>query len=162
MEDREIKEIIDSAISMVRGEKRPLQSGSSERAFSHRLAVYLEEPFRGWDVDCEYNRQGIFTKELEGIAECDERRRTDRIYPDIIVHHRTNDNEPIAGENLLVIELKNDNAEDVCDRSKLELFTSPNGHYRYQLGLYINVGNHEFNKTWYKNGKQIAEESILA
>ena len=162
MKDLEIKEIIDSVISMVQGEERPLQSGSSERAFAHRLAVYLEEPFSGWDVDCEYNRQGMLTKELEGVAECSERRRTDRIYPDIIVHHRTNDNESTAGENLLVIELKNDNVEDPCDRRKLELFTNPDGHYKYQIGLYINVGDHEFKKTWYKNGEQVSEEVLFA
>lgn len=162
MEDREIKEIVESAISQVRNEERPLQSGSSERAFAHRLAVYMEDPFGGWDVDCEYNRQGMLTKMLEGIAECDERRRTDRIYPDIIVHRRTNDNEPTESENLLVIELKNDDAEDVCDRRKLELFTNPNGHYKYQLGLYINVGKHQFNKTWYKNGEQVPEEVLFA
>jgi len=162
MDDKKIKEIVERAISMVQSEERPLQSGSSERAFAHRLAVYMENSFDGWNVDCEYNRQGMLSKELEGIAECNERRRTDRIYPDIIVHHRTNDSEPSIGENILVVELKNDAVEDVCDRRKLELLTNPGGRYKYQLGLYINVGDHQFNKTWYKNGEQVPEEVLFA
>lgn len=156
MKNKEIKEIIESAISKVKKEDRPLLFKASERSFAHRLAVYMEEPFKnkGWDVDCEYNRQGTLSKELEGIADCDEQKKTDRIYPDIIVHRRTNNNEPSVGENLLVIEIKNSSKEDVCDRRKLELLTSEKGNYKYQIGLYINVEKElQFKKTWYENGE---------
>mgnify|MGYP001574549244 CR=1 FL=1 len=162
MDDKRIREIVESAISQVQAEEKPLQSGSSERSFAHRLAVYMEDDFEKWNVDCEYNRQGMLPKELEGIAGCEIQKKTDRIYPDIIVHHRTNDGEATVGENLLVIELKNDEVEDVCDRRKLELLTHPGGYYKYQLGLHINVGDHKFHKTWYKNGKQVYEEVLFA
>lgn len=163
MKNHRILEAVMSAIECVKSETRRLQAGVSERAVAHRLAVHMEGQFEGWDIDCEYNRRGPrFPKELDGIVECEERRITNRILPDIIVHHRTNEAGPKDDDNLLVVELKNDNGEDVCDRRKLELFTDPEGYYKYQLGLYINVGNHEFTKTWYKDGVQIAEDALGA
>jgi|AntRauTorcE11897_2_1112592.scaffolds.fasta_scaffold01634_2 hypothetical protein len=161
MENYRILEAVISSIECVKSEARPLQAGVSERAVAHRLAVHLESQFEDWDIDCEYNRRGSMSpKELDGIVECEERRTTNRILPDIIVHHRNNEVEPKDGDNLVVIELKNNNSEDVCDRRKLELFTDPKGNYKYQLGLYINVGDNEFTKTWYKDGVQIAEEEL--
>jgi len=68
----------------------------------------------------------------------------------------------MPGKNLLVIELKNDDEEDICDKKKLELFTTPNSHYEYQLGLYINIDNNSFNRTWYKQGKKISEEELVS
>ena len=29
-----------------------------ERTLTHRLAVYLEKQFSGWQIDCDYNRLG--------------------------------------------------------------------------------------------------------
>lgn len=121
----------------------------------------MEDSFDGWNVDCEYNRQRMISKQLEGIRGCDEQKKTNRIYPDIIVHHRTNNDDPIRGENLLVIELKNDDPEDACDRRKLELLTHQDGYYKYQLGLYINISDNQFTKTWYKNGEAVSEEVLL-
>ena len=77
-------------------------------------------------------------------------RKTDTIVPDIIVHHRGSEGRL---HNLLVIELKKDAAEDACDRKKLELLTRPDGHYAYQLGLYINIDGGKFACTWYENGR---------
>ncbi len=162
MDNSTIVKIVNSAISQVQGEKRPLQHGASERSFAHRLAVYMEDSFDGWDVDCEYNRQRMIPKELEGIAGCEAQKKTDRIYPDIIVHRRTNKDEPVRGENMLVIELKNDDVEDACDKRKLELLTRPDGYYGYQLGLYINIGDHDFIKTWYKDGAQVLEKALFS
>lgn len=163
MENRRIVEIIDEVIEMVKNEVPALQIGASERSYAHRIAVHMESYFGGWNIDCEYNRRGPrFPKELDGINECEERRTTDRILPDIIVHHRTNEATPKDDDNLLVIELKNNTDEDVCDRKKLELFTDPDGYYKYKLGLYINVGNHDFKKTWYKDGVQVTEKDLLA
>jgi hypothetical protein len=160
MKNKEIKEIINSAILQIRSEARPLQIGASERSFAHRLAVYMEKPFKDkdWDVDCEYNRHGTLSKELEGIASCNEQKSTDRIFPDIIVHRRSNNSDQSVGENLLVIEIKNSNGEDACDRRKLELLTDKGGNYKYQIGLYINIGQLEFNTTWYEDGEKIPQD----
>lgn len=162
MENHRILEAISAAIQHVKKEERPLQVGVSERAVAHRLAVYMEPYFEGWNIDCEYNRQRMIPKELQDIKACDAQKKTDRIFPDIIVHHRTNEDEPSNDDNLLVIEIKNDEEEDTCDRIKLELLTNPNGYYKYQLGLYINVGNREFKETWYKDGMEVTKEELLA
>jgi hypothetical protein len=99
----------------------------------------MEQFFTGWDVDCEYDRDGFVRMYLRQIAQCDQQRETDAIVPDIIVHHRR---EYGSDHNLLVIELKKDDPNDVCDRMKLELLTDAGGRYRryaYRLGLYINT-----------------------
>ena len=33
-----------------------LRIDGNERSITHRLAMYLQDEFEGWDVDCEYNR----------------------------------------------------------------------------------------------------------
>lgn len=77
----------------------------NERSISHRLALYLEEEFPGWNVDCEYNRDEHEPKRLhvnpETIQSDDEQGTT--VYPDIIVHRR---GKP---ENHLAIEIKKRN-----------------------------------------------------
>lgn len=70
---------------------------------THRLALYLESEFPGWDVDCEYNRLGDAPKKLtRRLSEQVDAADTDAytVFPDIVVHRR--------GEqlNLLVIEAK--------------------------------------------------------
>jgi hypothetical protein len=155
MINKNIVYAINGAITLLQAEKRPLQPGVNERAFAHRLAVHMEGSFPGWDVDCEYNKHGMNIKALEGIQACDEQKKTDRIYPDIIVHKRTNDS-PIE-ENLLVIEMKRNDACDPCDERKLQLLTDFGREYRYQLGLYINIQDNQFINTWYSNGVVIEE-----
>jgi hypothetical protein len=76
----------------------------SERSLTHRLAVHLEAQFRGWAVDCEYNRVGHRPKEI--VNHAPDMVNTDSedavtVFPDIIVHRRGE-----AGPNLLVIEAK--------------------------------------------------------
>jgi hypothetical protein len=98
---------------------------------SRSRAAQMQPLFPGWNIDCEYDRDGLLKKLLDGIRECDGRSTT-IIYPDIIVHHR---NGTGRENNLLTIELKQNDQENFCDRTKLELMTRPDGHYRYQLGL---------------------------
>jgi hypothetical protein len=123
-----------------------LEINASERTISHKLAEYLQTQFPEWHVDCEYNRKENEIKRLNAIEECSEQKRTDRIFPDIIIHHRR------VNENLLVIEVKS-NQDDLCDRRKLKLLTQKNGEYGYDWGLYIQFNNTEKpNLTWYKEG----------
>ena len=112
-----------------------LEQQVHERSLAHKFAEYLQDEFQDWNVDYEYNRKGKTTKVLEGIRECDEQRKTNRIYPDVIVHHRNNKGKK---GNLLVIEAKMENSEnDPCDRKKLELLTLQTGDFKYCLGLSI-------------------------
>ena len=95
-----------------------LRNDVNERSITHKLAQHLEKYFRGWDVDCEYNRVGteLMTKRLRspGAEQC----HTDdtdaqTIYPDIIVHRRGKENQ-----NLLVIEAKKSSSRSGTSRDE--------------------------------------------
>ena len=152
MTSAQIRAAVRAAIESLRAEKPPLKFRTiHERSTAQRLAVHLEPHFRvTWNVDCEYDHDGQVRKTLEGIAGCGGR-KTDYILPDIIVHRRGCEGRL---NNLLVIEVKKNAAEDACDRKKLELLTRPDGHYHYQFGLYINVHGGKCTCTWYKDGKR--------
>jgi hypothetical protein len=153
MTDNQIKNAIQTAIKALKAESPILDYASvHERSTAHRLAVHMEVLFNGWNVDCEYDRDGQREKFLLGIKDCNNKKKTDKILPDIIVHRREKSG---LENNLLVIELKKDATEDPCDKKKLELLTKVNGYYQYQLGLYININNGAFICTWYKNGEKV-------
>jgi hypothetical protein len=146
----EIRARIAVAINMLLEETPPLAVAVvHERSTAHRLAVHMEASFPGWNIDCEYDRDGLMRKELVNIHECDGR-ATDRILPDLIVHHRESHRRE---HNLLVIELKKDAWEDACDTAKLRGLTDQTGEYQYQFGLYLNIDNGHFLCTWYENGQ---------
>ena len=144
----DIKLKIEKALNIL-GERDGdlLEIKINERTLCHRLAIYLEEIFIGYNVDCEYNRVGshdpkrliygkvgkIFKKsgvKGQGIADIDAR----TVYPDIIVHKRREE------ENLLVIEVKKDTNKtdksvdiDILKKYKQEL------KYEYAVFLLIKV-----------------------
>jgi hypothetical protein len=133
-----------------------------ERAIAHRLACHLEfgKGYEKWDIDCEYNKDGLqsskYVQALEGpIRERALKRAAQRgeaeyqralleteylIYPDIIVHHR---GEEGHWNNRLVIEIKKTtNSDDrEIDEHKLKLLTADREGYdlnfHYQGGLFI-------------------------
>lgn len=160
MTDEEIKRAVTAAIEGITREEPKLEFDDvHERSTAHRLAVQMEALFEGWNVDCEYDRDGQVKKALMGIRECDRERATDWVLPDIIVHRRR---ESGRANNLLVVEIKKHEQENACDRRKLELFTDPRGGYSYQLGLYINISGNRFMITWYKDGAQLPGTEELA
>lgn len=124
-----------------------LENNASERCIAHKLAEHLQRLFPLWNVDCEYNLNMNEIKVLEGLRECDERRATDRVFPDIIIHKRG------LKKNLLVIEIKKNHLDPKCDEKKLELFTAPEGEYNYVLGLFLKFTGTKTTEQWYKNGK---------
>ncbi len=100
----------------------------NERSISHKLASYLQEGFKGWDVDCEYNRDHHDPKRLNLLNISSLEVRPDEVqaktvYPDIIVHHRG------TRENLLVIEIKKTSNPESNDFDMLKL-----KEYKEQLG----------------------------
>lgn len=127
-----------------------LEVGVNERSIAHKFAEYLQAEFPDWNVDCEYNRNESLVKTLEGIHRCKDQRRTDRIYPDIIVHIRN------TNENLLVVELKVD-SDDNCDIEKLKLFTAPNGGYQYFHGLFLRFKTESGKplQRWFFGGREM-------
>ena len=120
-----------------------LENDSSEWAVAHRFAVYLEALFPGWNIDCEFNRQGDSdnAKELADGS---------RVRPDIIVHHR---GRPEREHNLVAIELKK--VASVSDQAKLQEYTArPRGKrkFQYRHGLAIELGGN-CKMTWFEDGR---------
>ncbi|MEE9190060.1 MAG: hypothetical protein V3U16_04755 [Candidatus Neomarinimicrobiota bacterium] len=172
MDKQQISEIVDKAINDLK-EKDPflLKHNISERAISHKLAVYLNNKFPNYTVDCEYNgyakadndkkyimiiRQRIIELGKLKDSEKDEDLLKRLVYPDIIVHQRGQDN------NLLIIEIKKKNNDDIeFDREKLSRYTSPDyeNDLSYSLGALITfiTGEDELSHEieWYESGKNI-------
>jgi len=104
MTHEQIEAVLNAALDkFFERDEHLLAADTSERSMSHRIAVYLGEQVHGYDVDCEYNRDGINPKELcldvEKVSSADDEAVT--VFPDIIVHRRGNNDH-----NLLVIEMK--------------------------------------------------------
>jgi hypothetical protein len=128
----QVKQKVRAAFELlIRKDAHLLKIDVNERSITHRLALHLQDAFKGWDVDCEYNRNRSDTKKLiigdgvripvEAIQTDDEQGKT--VYPDIIVHHRGTD------ENLLVVEVKKttNHVPKGFDLNKLQ-------EYKRQLG----------------------------
>lgn len=125
-----------------------LEHDVNERTITHRFAIYLENHFDGWDVDCEYNRPAgglkhLFSEVERRLAEVSGEEPLTRdtlgrtVYPDVIVHRRG------TRENLLAIELTkstNPVPEDFA-RSKLSGYKDhPDLRYRYACLVQLEVG----------------------
>ncbi|HEU4326644.1 MAG TPA: hypothetical protein VFS21_26120 [Roseiflexaceae bacterium] len=147
-----------------------------EPSISHRLALYIESRFGGFNVDCEYNggvdgetgRKKISDvlvrhAEIFGVLTPEEARKNSRddfiskdVCPDIIVHRRGGRG---LMDNLLVIEVKkstNENRVD-WDKYKLSRFTSGNisESLHYQFGAFMMFVCHKdpwCHIIWYHNG----------
>jgi len=52
-----VKQKVRTSIELlIRNDAHLLKIDVNERSITHRLAVHLQDAFKGWDVDCEYNR----------------------------------------------------------------------------------------------------------
>ena len=93
------------------------------------------------DLDCEYNRNMNDPKMM----------RSDRkIIPDLVIHRRRSNRN-----NLLVIEFKKKNAETYDkenDRNKLMYLTDQKEDFKYNFGLFVELGSHEVYMEVYQEG----------
>ena len=115
-----------------------------ERTIAHRLAIYIEKRFLGFNVDVEYNRMrdkyglddigNIIGKRFEW-EKIDEIEKTRYVYPDIIVHKRDQQ------ENLIEIELKFawKNSRKDLDFKKINEYVE---QLNYKYGVYIELNEH--------------------
>jgi hypothetical protein len=166
---------LDSAVRQVLDRDRYLlEKDINEPAISHRLAVYLEAEFEGFNVDCEYNgnvdadsgRKYIHflktrAKQL-GLIDTNaiEQELVYRsVFPDIIVHKRGQNG---SGNNLLVIEVKksSNRKRGDWDAEKLSRFTSSEHENRfdYDYGAFVRftVGAQpSVCIQWYQNGQNL-------
>lgn len=126
-DDRQIDDAVNAAINeLMRRDRYLLEVDANERSISHRFAIYLERHFPGYDVDCEYNRDGIDPKEVVWFDTQPTTEDADAktVFPDIIVHKRGE-----QSRNLLVVEMKKVGNPQPRDRDLGKLRA-----YRKQLG----------------------------
>lgn len=155
-----LKEHIDNAFHMLYSRDRHLiyngaisDNGKDdkhhvgERAIVFRYAHYLqnlinEDPWlKKYDLDCEYNRNGVECKSLPSFP--------NGTYPDLIIHKRGSNDK-----NILVMEFKtywNSNVKD--DMKKIEEFTDTNGKYRFKYGVSVLVNIDAPKLKWFGNEK---------
>lgn len=113
----------------------------NERSITHRLAMYLEDEFPDWHVDCEYNRNHDGVKRLKGLRK--ETVTIDNtngvsVFPDIIIHRRMTD------KNHLVIEVKKSTNSETpdFDLEKLRGFKEELG-YTHALFILLVTGKNK-------------------
>ncbi|MCP2241260.1 hypothetical protein [Thermoanaerobacterium thermosaccharolyticum] len=165
------KPVKDALDKLHYNDKYLLEHDVNEQSITHRLAMYLEDAFFNYNVDCEYNRYGDDSKRLIGKSykkykkdfkcEIDKFKNeidSDKIVkPDIIVHKRGGNDH-----NLLAIELKKSNNKDEnYNRLKLMIFTDKDYGLSYKYGLFIKLDKEkELNKLyklcWFSDGKCIS------
>lgn len=109
----------------------------NERSIAHRFAMYLQAQFSNWDVDCEYNRDGVNPKRIGHLGLDPDAEDTEgkTVFPDIIVHRRG------TGDNHLVIEIKKSTSavDRNIDRQKLEGYMR-DLNYTFALFVEFQVG----------------------
>ncbi len=157
----DVKDALTQALDgFYKWDKDLLKINISERAMAHRLAVYLERRFRGYHIDCEYNKRHDVS--AAGVTETPDKEVPEKgkVYPDIIVHKRG----PNTSKNILAVELKkssNKIGRD-SDVKKLKGYTKRTGKFQYDFGVFIELSVRKRNNSrenfakceWYENGKK--------
>jgi hypothetical protein len=131
------RKVVSALKELVTRDKELLLNNVNERAITHRLGAHVQGRFRGWNVDCEYNRNHDDVKRLHlkprSVMTDDTEGQT--VFPDIIVHKRYSDT------NLLVVEVKKstNNHGDHYDLQKLRAFKAELG-YQYAVFVKLSAG----------------------
>jgi len=139
MNEKDVKVAMSAALAtLLERDSYLLLMNVNERSISHRLAIYLESQFPGWDIDCEYNRNHDDVKrlQLEARHASDADIEAVTVFPDIIVHHRSKD------DNLLVIEMKKTNSKENADYDMKKLHAFKNElKYRFAVFVQLETGS---------------------
>ncbi|WP_273836583.1 hypothetical protein [Serratia marcescens] len=112
-----------------------LSIDANERSITFRFAMYLQLSFPGWNVDCEYNRDGVEPKRLRHLELYPDSEDVEAktVFPDVIVHRRG------TQQNHLVLEFKKSTS---CVDRRIDLLKLQG--YKQQLGydhaLFVEVG----------------------
>ncbi len=124
----------------------------SEQCMVFHIGGYMKNKmstltkFQWADLDCEYNRNMNNPKMM---------RDGRRFVPDLIIHRRRSNRN-----NLLVIEFKKKNAnlhDKEDDRNKLMYLTDQEETFKYNFGLFVELGSHEVDVEVYREGKMQTE-----
>ena len=88
----------------------------------------------GYNVDCEYNRDGYGIKQVDG----------NYVYPDFILHKRGSNED-----NLLIIEFKTWwNPDNNTDIEKIQRMMHPQLRYKYKYGCCITINQDNSEIFW--------------
>lgn len=127
--------LVDSVITAVQTfldrDAYLLWADVNERTMTHPLTICVEAAFEGWNVDCEYNRDGHDPKEI-AFGSGDDTEDGSCVFPDVIVHRRG------TGDNHVGFELKKSNNPESDDRDfeKLRGYCSQLG---YRHGVFLRL-----------------------
>ncbi len=142
-----ITEVTQAVAELFRRDHLLLEVDVSERAITHRLALYLTPLFSEYDVDCEYNRHGTDPRKskklyslLSNNPDPGNNGNGSLVLPDIVVHRRG-----IDSDNLLVIEVKKavgSETDDTRDLDKLRAYCDSRERegLNYRYGLFLKFG----------------------
>ncbi|MBA7694558.1 hypothetical protein ES703_103169 [subsurface metagenome] len=163
MEIDDVKEKVEYGMRLLRDNDQDLFAVNvNERTITHKLAEYLQNQFKDYNVDCEYNRYEDATKKLKSIKnrvlnirnlktyEIErliwEDKDSITVYPDIIIHTRRR-----SYNNLLVIEVKksSNNIDKDFDISKIKELMKTPYNYKYGLFLMIDLENVRTDYEWF-------------
>jgi hypothetical protein len=129
----DLHKAVDSSLQLLfANDSYLLEADVAERAVAAKLASHLARHFPQHRVDVEYNRHGLEPKMVNLPTNCRGGGRR-RIYPDIVVHLRGNDDE-----NLLVIQIKKETNHESrdCDRS---IIAAMKREFGYRAGLLVEL-----------------------
>jgi hypothetical protein len=132
----ELDKVVGAVRQFYAHETYLLEKDLGERTLTHRLAMYLESQFPGWDVDCDYNRLGERRLRLpRGSIVSTDDDSGKSVFPDIVVHRRT------VPENLLAIELRKatNHQPGEHDRHKLRAMTDPHLWHAFRAGVLLTL-----------------------
>jgi hypothetical protein len=115
-----------------------LKEDSAETSIAHRLALYLQQKFDAWHVDCEYNRDYSGNiKRINGRI----------VRPDIIIHRRDTRSDNLV--SILIKKMARNRSEKEKDLEKLRGYKEKLG-YRYAIFLEIGTGSEDCGKCSFK------------
>lgn len=136
MNEDDVKAIVNAALVALYAEERDIIACDiGERTISSALAFLLKDEFPDHRVHVEYNRHGIYPKEIE-LPDVDGELTDSKVFPDIIVHLPGHDEN-----NLLAIEIKKSTSSrsDERDLMKLQQLRQEFG-YAHALFLRLAMG----------------------
>lgn len=130
--DDEIRTHLRTAVlTTLHNDRDLLLLQSQEQSIAHRVAVYLEPFFKGYHVDCEYNRLRDEIKRYYSTK----RKRYAGFRPDILIHVR---NQKV---NLLAVEIKaNGRSDEHLEIEKLKAVVKDES-YAYRIAAYVRIHN---------------------
>jgi hypothetical protein len=133
----ELNRVVTALKEFYAAETYLLERDLGERTLTHRLAVYVEKQFPGWQVDCNFDRLGERMLRLpHGTIVSTDDHFGKSVYPDIVVHQREIPN------NLLAVEVRkaSNHQPPEHDHHKLRAMTDPHLWFAYWIGLYLVLG----------------------